>query len=104
MAHIILEKRVAAVDQDIAGFQQAGQLDDRVVGDLARREHDPDRARLLQLVHEIGKVAARRGSLTGQTAHRLGAFVVDDAAMAGSHQPPHDVAAHPAKADHTELH
>ena len=36
--------------------------------------------------------------------HRVGAFIVDDAAMAVPHQPPHDIAAHPAQTDHPKLH
>ena len=35
---------------------------------------------------------------------RVGAHVVDDALVAVAHQPPHEVGAHPAEADHPELH
>src|SRR5438309_1512344 len=55
-------------------------------------------------MHEIGEVAAWARAFAGEALHRVGALVVDDAAMPGAHQPPHDVAAHPAKADHPELH
>src|SRR5947208_15934579 len=74
------------------------------MGDRPGRKHDPDRARLIQLAHEIGEIPARRRPFIRQTVHRVSALIVDDAAMAGMHQPPHDVSAHPAEADHPELH
>src|SRR3954470_4811563 len=46
----------------------------------------------------------RARPLAGERPDRLVAFGVDDAAMAGAHQPPHDIAAHPAEPDHPELH
>src|SRR5205085_9421532 len=63
-----------------------------------------DRARLLKLAHKIGEVAAWRRTFIGQAVDCVGALVVDDATMPGMHQPPHNVAAHPAEADHPELH
>src|SRR5205823_4997635 len=95
---------IAAIDQGIALFQQIGQLDDRRMGDRAGRQHDPDRSRLFQLMHEIGEIAARCRALICKATHRIGALVVNDAAVSRAHQPPHDVAAHTAEADHAKLH
>src|SRR5260370_12865176 len=55
-------------------------------------------------MHDIGEIPARRRALSGKAAHRVGALVIDDAVVPGTHQPAHDVAAHPAEADHAELH
>ena len=101
---IVLEKRVAAIDQGVAFFQKIGEFDDRRMGNRASRQHDPDRARLIELMHEVSEIAARRRALAGEPAHRIGALVIDDAAVPAAHQPAHDVAAHPAKADHAKLH
>ena len=76
-----------------------------IVSDLAGRQHDPDDARRFKLFDQI---AARPrlavGAFAGEPAHRVGTLVVDDAGMAVFHQAAHDVAAHPAETDHTELH
>ena len=104
MRDVVLEIRIAAVDDDVAGFEQTRQFDNRVMGDRAGRQHHPDSARLVEPAHEFGKVMARRRPLASKRADRVVAFVVDDAAMPGAHQPPHDIAAHPAEPDHPELH
>src|SRR5207248_7205877 len=104
VTHVVLEERVAAIDQGVAGLKEISELDDRVVGYRTSRQHDPDRARLIELAHEILQVAARCRAFAGEAAHRVGALVIDDAMMPGPHQPAHDVAAHPAEADHAELH
>jgi hypothetical protein len=44
-ADIVLVEGVAAVDDDVALGEQAAQGADRVFGDLAGRQHHPDRAR-----------------------------------------------------------
>ena len=74
------------------------------MGDLAGREHDPDGAGRFEMADKIAEIVARGGTLAGEAVHRVGALVVDDAVVSGAHQPPHDVAAHPAEADHPELH
>ena len=48
--------------------------------------------------------APARRALAGERRDRLRVPVVDDAVMARAHQPADDVAAHPAEADHAELH
>ena len=49
---------------------------------------------------ELAPVAPSRD----ERRDRVGADVVDDARVAVAHQPAHDVRAHPAEADHAELH
>ncbi len=44
------------------------------------------------------------GALGGERGDRVGVDVVDDALVAVAHQPADDVRAHPAEADHAELH
>src|SRR5262249_10353489 len=64
----------------------------------------PDRARLGELGHEIVERARRRCALARKLADRLGILVENDAAVAVPHEPAHDVAAHAAEADHSQLH
>ena len=45
---------IAAVDQDVAGFEKRQQVSDGLV-DHRGRNHQPDGARFLQLLHEVGK-------------------------------------------------
>ncbi len=44
---------VTAVDEDVASFEVRYDFGDRLV-DRARRNHQPDRPRLLKLAHEVG--------------------------------------------------
>ena len=101
---VILEEAVAAIDDDIAGRHKFAQRIDRLPGDLAGRQHDPDRARLLKPRDHVGKVFCPLGAGGGDLVHRLGLPVVNDALVSYAHQSLGYVAAHPAKADHTDLH
>ena len=53
---------------------------------------------------EVLERARARRSLGVERRDGVGADVVDDAGVAVAHQPAHDVRAHPAQADHAELH
>ena len=77
---------------------------DRLVGDLAGRDHDPDRARLLELRCEVGQRLRTRGAVGLERLDRVREDVVADAAVAVLHEPPDDAGAHPAEPDHSELH
>ena len=81
-----------------------GEVTDRAIGDLARRNHHPGGARWLELCREILERRRADGAIVRQRLDRVGAHVVADAAMAVAHQPPHDVGAHPPQSDHPELH
>ena len=95
--------RVAAVDDRVAGLEQVGDLPDDVLGDRARGEHEPDRARGLEQRDELlggrGSVAALRH----ERFDRLGRAVVADDAVTVLEQASCDVPAHPAEADDPEL-
>jgi hypothetical protein len=103
-ADIVLVEAVAAVDDNVAGAQQAGQRRHRVFGRRAGGQHHPDRAGGREPGHQRLQVRRRRRPVRGQRLGRLGAAVVDDAFMASAHQSPGDVAAHAAESDHPELH
>ena len=88
---------VAAVDDDVAGLEQAAELARRspVVGSPDGHHH-PDHARLRQLLDQLlegGDVARRR----------LVAVEADDRVAAAA-QPLGHVAAHLAEPDETDLH
>ena len=72
-ADIVLVKRVAAVDHDVAGRQQLAQLGNRVFGDLARRQHHPDGTRRLQFLDQVREAAAPAAPV--KRRHRLGLAV-----------------------------
>src|SRR5262245_41441559 len=57
-ADVVYIVRVPAVDEDVAGFEQRHEVGDGSI-DGSRRYHEPDRARLLELLDEIGE---RRGA------------------------------------------
>ena len=103
-ADVVLPEGVAAVDDDVAGFQQFRQRLDGGLGDLAGRQHHPGGSRLLQLLDEILQRAGADRAVGGECGDRLGVLVVDDGRVPVLHQPADDVAAHPAEADHAELH
>ena len=60
-ADVIHIVRIAAVDEDVAALEMRHEVGNGAIHD-GRWNHQPDRARLLQLAHEVGK----RGG-----AHRL---------------------------------
>ena len=66
------EARVAAVDEDVALAQQAGELVDRLLGDVARGHHDPDRAAPLAEVRDELLERRRRLAALARRASRAG--------------------------------
>ena len=57
-----------------------------------------------KLLDEVGKRGRAGGFLLGEFFDGLGEHVEDDAFVATSDQAAHHVGAHPAEADHSELH
>ena len=94
---------VAAVDDDVAGLKQ-GREPVHVFGNDPRWQHEPARARLLQEAGEMLDAVGTPRSFLDQLLDAVGVDVVDDAFMAGAQKPAHHVGAHPAKADHPDLH
>ena len=79
------------------------RIDGRL-GDPSGRQHHPHRSRPLQPADKILQRAGASGAISGEGRYRFGVLVIDDRGVAVLHQPPNDIAAHPAKADHAELH
>ena len=77
---------------------------DRLLGDLPCRDHDPRPARHLERGDEVLERVRTRCSLGHERRDGIGADVVDHAGVAVAHQAAHDVRAHPAQANHAELH
>ena len=79
------------------GSKHRSHVLDRLLGDLARRHHHPDRARRAQLRRQVRQRGGALGTLPGQFGDRVGVDVVGDDAMAVAHQPPRHVGAHAAE-------
>jgi hypothetical protein len=94
---------VAAIDENIASLERGQDIRDGLVDDR-RRHHQPYRSRLLEFFHQI----RQRGS-----SHRIFLYqffdcsrrhIEDHAIVPISDEPAHHIGAHPAQADHSELH
>ena len=94
---------IAAVDQDVVGLERGQNVGDRLVDDR-RRHHQPYRPRLLQFFDEIRERGRPYGMFRGELTDRFWRHVEDHALMASLEKPPDHVGAHPAEADHSELH
>ena len=94
---------ITPIDQDVVRLEGGQNVGDRLIDD-GRRNHQPNRPRLLQLLYEVGKRGGSDRVLRGQLAHRLRRHVEDHAFMASLEEAPHHVGAHPAQAYHSELH
>ena len=103
-ADVVAVVGVAAVDDRVAGLEHGGHVLDRLLGDLAGRDHHPDRARRAQLRGQLLQRGGALGALAGQLGDRVGVDVVGDDLVAVAHQPARHVGAHPAEADDSQLH
>jgi hypothetical protein len=103
-ADVVLVERVAAIDDRIAGLHMFGECSDRLLSDLAGRQHHPHRTRLFQTPQQIGKIGRPDGAFAGNTLHRIRAVIIHHAMMPRPHQAQADIATHPAKADYAQLH
>ena len=102
-ANIVNVIRVAAVDQNVAGFKMRQQIgDDAIHG--SGRYHQPDNARLDQFLDEVRGGSGTDGFFLHKFRYGVCRSIVDDTLMAALQQAPHHVSAHPAEADHSELH
>ena len=102
---VVFVEGIAAVDDDVVRLQQAAETLDRLFGDPAGGQHDPDGARpFFERLHHILQRPNRRGALLSQRLARLGIGVEHHAVVPRLHQPARDVAAHAAKTDHADLH
>ena len=99
-----MEVGVAAVDDRVAGLQVLQQLVDLGLGGVAGRDHDPDRARLLELRDELRDREGRLGALGRDLLRLLRGPVVGDDLVVVAKQAANHVRAHPAEADEADTH
>ena len=103
-AHIVLVIGVAAIDDDVTAVQHFAQGVHCGFGDGACRQHDPDCARRLELLHKRGQILTGRGPFFGQLGHAGGVGVEHHTIVSVAHQSAHNIAAHTAEANHSKLH
>src|SRR4029077_1512344 len=102
--NIVFPESVAAIDNNVTRCKQFGQLGDRIFGNLAGRQHDPNRARCLQLLDKLVDARGANRAVLAQGRNRIGVMVIDDGLMAILNQPACDIAAHASETDHADLH
>ena len=78
-ADVVVVIGIAAVDEDVAGFELGDEIVERGVDD-AGGNHEPDGAGLLEFLDEVVERVAAGGAFAGKLFDGLGAAVVDDAA------------------------
>ena len=85
-------------------LQHGRDVVDGLLGDLAGRDHHPDRARRrVSFAASSSSEDGARRRPRRQLRDRVGVDVVDDDVVAVAHQAPRHVRAHPAEPDHSEL-
>ncbi len=96
--------RIPAVNDRVARRKMRRQQIDRLVHRRARRNHQPDRPRRLELRDQfLERINARRAFLD-HAAHRRRVSIEPHDAMSAAHQPLHHEAAHLAQANHPQFH
>ncbi len=103
-ALVVVEVRVAAVDDRVAGLEVLHQLLDLSLGCVAGRDHDPDGPRLFEAVDELGDRERGCRAFAGDLLRLLGRPVVGDDLMAVTEEAANHVRAHPAESDETDPH
>src|SRR5271157_5409796 len=72
--------------------------------DDSRRDHEPDRSGLVQLLHEVLRRRRSDRLFLDQLFHRLRRHVENHALVVCLEKPSHHVGAHSAQSNHSELH
>ena len=85
---------VAAVNECIARFEQRQKIGNGLVHHRGWN-HQPDRTRLIQFLHEVGERRSTDGSFFGQVLDRFGNPIKDGASMAPFDESSNHVGAHP---------
>ncbi len=101
---VVVEVRVAAVDDGVARLEMLEELGDLRLGRVAGGDHDPDRARLVEPGDELRDREGRRRALAGDLRGLLRRPVVDHDLVAVADEPADHVGAHPAEADEPDAH
>ena len=100
---IVAVVRVAAVDHDVIGIEQFGQLVDGALH-VPGRDHDPHGPRRPEGRHELLERRRPDSPLRLEFGDGGGIHVVDDAPMPVRHQAADEVRSHSPQTDHSELH
>ena len=95
--------RITPVDDDVILFELAHQIVKRGIYH-SRRNHEPDRPRLLELLDKIVERIGAGCSFAFELLHGVSATVIDDAFVAVFLQAPDHIGAHSSQPDHPELH
>ena len=104
-ADVVLPEGVAAVDDACRRARAGGRARSIAASVASPAGSITQTARgACERRDELGKAARGRRALARQRPPRRRIAVMHDAGMPGPHQPPHNVAAHPAKTDDAELH
>src|SRR6516162_5371384 len=101
---VVLIEGVATIDDDVVAPQQFRELGNRRFGRRAGRHHDPDHARQREPLHEGVEARHRRQPLGGKPRHHRCIRVICDAFVPPPLEAAHDIGAHAAEADHSDLH
>src|SRR2546428_2126725 len=94
---------IAAVDQHVLCLKMGQEIGDSFVHHR-RRNHQPDRPRLGELLYEVAQRGGANCLLFRQLRHRFRRHVEDHALMAAVEKPPRHVRAHSSKTNHADLH
>ena len=79
-------------------------IGEHLLGDGARRQHEPYGTRWLELRQHGGDIGGRDGAVRDDIGQRRGIAIVHHAFMPVPHQATRDVCAHPAEADDSDPH
>ena len=94
---------IAAVDDRVASLERRQKIGDRLVDDR-RGNHQPDRARLFELLGQVRQRGAADRLFVDQPLDGLGGHIEDHAFVAAGEEPADHVGAHAPQTDHSKLH
>src|SRR5262245_10209875 len=103
-AHVVFEMRIAAVNDDVAGGHRLRPPVDGLFSRGAGGDHRPDGARLSHLFDQFLDRSRAARAFALQLLDALGVEVEDEALVPAPHQTANHVGAHPAQANHSQLH
>ena len=101
---VVVEVRVAAVDDRVARLEDLHQLVDHRLGGVARGDHDPHRARSRQPGDQLADAEGALGALGHDLARLLRGPIEGNDLVALTDQPADHVRAHPPEADEADAH
>jgi hypothetical protein len=100
---VVAVVRVAAIDHDVVALEVCREIGHHRAGHCGGH-HDPHGARRIEAGDQLFDRRDTKRTLTVQLGNGACVVVVDNTFVAMAHDPAHDVRAHPAEADHAELH